>query len=34
MLKKLILTGVALATAYVLVSSISDLARYLKIREM
>jgi len=34
MLKKIVLTGVALATAFIVVSSIPDLARYIKLRSM
>jgi hypothetical protein len=34
MLKKLIVTGMVLAAAYVVMNSLPDLARYLKMREM
>jgi hypothetical protein len=34
MIRKLLLTGLALAAAYVVVNSMSDVARYLKMREM
>ena len=33
-MRKLLLTGLALAAAYVVVNSIPDIARYLKIRQM
>jgi hypothetical protein len=34
MIRKLLFTGLALAAAYVVVNSMSDVARYLKMREM
>lgn len=34
MIRKVLLTGVAVAAAYVLVISLPDVARYLKIRQM
>lgn len=34
MIRKLLLTGLTLAAAYVVVASLPDLARYLKMREM
>lgn len=34
MLKKMIVTGFFLASAYVVLASLPDLARYLKMREM
>ena len=33
-LKKILMTGLGLATAYVVVRSIPDLARYIKLRSM
>ncbi len=34
MIRKILFTGVAIAAAYVLVSSLPDVARYIKMREM
>jgi hypothetical protein len=34
MIRKLLFTGVTLAAAYVVVTSLPDVARYLKMREM
>jgi hypothetical protein len=34
MIRKLLFTGVALAAAFVVVSSLPDVARYLKMRQM
>ncbi len=34
MIKKLLFSGVALAAAYVMVTSMPDVARYLKMRQM
>jgi len=34
MIRKILFTGAAIAAAYVLVSTLPDLARYMKMREM
>jgi uncharacterized protein DUF6893 len=34
MIRKILVTGAALAAAYVVVSALPDLARYLRIRQM
>jgi hypothetical protein len=34
MLKKIMVTGLVLAAAYVVVNALPDLARYLKLRDM
>jgi hypothetical protein len=34
MIRKIFFTGVAIAAAYVLVSTLPDVARYIKMREM
>jgi hypothetical protein len=34
MIRKLLVSGAALAAAYLLVSSLPDIARYLKMRQM
>jgi hypothetical protein len=34
MIRKLVVAGAALAAAYIIVSSLPDIARYLKMRQM